>query len=42
MSADAMGALDNRLGVYNVRTAEQNLRNRHQQRGLIDGREKFV
>src|SRR3981189_3747013 len=36
MSADAMWALDGHLHVHKPRTAKQNLRNRHQQRGFID------
>src|SRR5258705_9183143 len=32
MSADAMGALDDRLRAYNVRPTQNNLRNRNQHR----------
>src|SRR6266853_3036949 len=37
MSANAMRTLDNRLRVHNVGAAKENLRNRYEQRGFIDG-----
>src|SRR5579883_2684515 len=37
-----MRPLNHRLGIHHVRTAKQNLGYRHQQRGLVDGRQQLL
>src|SRR5438477_8718171 len=42
VGADAMRAFHNRARVHDVRAAEKNLRNRHEERRLVDGREQLI